>query len=137
MFSSIRATFPLKFDGECIPPFPWPRTILLPLLIYSPYSRPKPSSSLHQNLKAQDYQICITVIEARQLAGLNMDPVVCVQVRDIVQDMVRVDMAMVLGGRWETQRNGLQSRNQPIVLIIMRYDNMVLHSLEENIHFSL
>ena len=25
-------------------------------------------------------QICITVIEARQLAGLNMDPVVCVQV---------------------------------------------------------
>ena len=26
------------------------------------------------------HQICITVIEARQLAGLNMDPVVCVQV---------------------------------------------------------
>ena len=33
-------------------------------------------------LKAQDFQICITVIEARQLAGLNMDPVVCVQVGD-------------------------------------------------------
>uniref|UniRef100_T1JBU8 C2 domain-containing protein n=1 Tax=Strigamia maritima TaxID=126957 RepID=T1JBU8_STRMM len=30
-------------------------------------------------LKAQDFQVCITVIEARQLAGLNMDPVVCVQ----------------------------------------------------------
>ncbi|CAK1554752.1 unnamed protein product [Leptosia nina] len=33
-------------------------------------------------LKAADFQICITVIEARQLAGLNMDPVVCVQVGD-------------------------------------------------------
>lgn len=33
-------------------------------------------------LKAQDYQVCITIIEARQLAGLNMDPVVCVQVGD-------------------------------------------------------
>ena len=26
-------------------------------------------------------QVCVTVIEARQLGGLNMDPVVCVQVR--------------------------------------------------------
>ncbi|XP_072153878.1 otoferlin [Bemisia tabaci] len=34
-------------------------------------------------LKAQDFQICITIIEARQLAGLNMDPVVCVQVGDV------------------------------------------------------
>ncbi|KAG8232046.1 hypothetical protein J437_LFUL014433 [Ladona fulva] len=33
-------------------------------------------------LKAQDFQVCITVIEARQLAGLNMDPVVCVQIGD-------------------------------------------------------
>lgn len=33
-------------------------------------------------LKAQDFQLCLTVIEARQLAGLNMDPVVCVQVGD-------------------------------------------------------
>ena len=32
------------------------------------------------SLTTQDYQVCITVIEARQLAGLNMDPVVCVQV---------------------------------------------------------
>ncbi|RUS83182.1 hypothetical protein EGW08_009039, partial [Elysia chlorotica] len=30
-----------------------------------------------------DYsEVCITIIEARQLAGLNMDPVVCVQVGD-------------------------------------------------------
>ncbi|XP_056017603.1 otoferlin-like isoform X2 [Ostrea edulis] len=34
------------------------------------------------SMKAQDFQVCITVIEARQLAGLNMDPVVCVQVGD-------------------------------------------------------
>ena len=33
-------------------------------------------------LRAQDYQVCVTVTEARQLAGLNMDPVVCVQVGD-------------------------------------------------------
>jgi hypothetical protein len=33
-------------------------------------------------LKAQDFQLCLTVIEARQLAGLNMDPVVCIQVGD-------------------------------------------------------
>ena len=33
------------------------------------------------SLTAQDYQICVTVIEARHLAGINMDPVVCVQVR--------------------------------------------------------
>ena len=33
-------------------------------------------------MKMQDFQVCITVIEARQLAGLNMDPVVCVQVGD-------------------------------------------------------
>ncbi|XP_047040376.1 otoferlin-like [Helicoverpa zea] len=34
-------------------------------------------------LKAADFQVCVTVIEARQLAGLNMDPVVCVQVGDV------------------------------------------------------
>lgn len=43
-------------------------------------SRSKSSSAWHNTLKSQDYQVCITVIEARQLAGLNMDPVVCVQV---------------------------------------------------------
>ena len=47
------------------------------------YFRPKPSADpLTTSLKAQDFQICITIIEARQLAGLNMDPVVCVQVGD-------------------------------------------------------
>lgn len=28
------------------------------------------------------WQVSVTIIEARQLAGLNMDPVVCVQVGD-------------------------------------------------------
>lgn len=31
-------------------------------------------------LRSADFQVCITIIEARQLAGLNMDPVVCVQI---------------------------------------------------------
>ncbi|KAF4526880.1 hypothetical protein B566_EDAN013791 [Ephemera danica] len=43
-----------------------------------PASQRTPSSAL----KSQDFQVCVTVIEARQLAGLNMDPVVCVQVGD-------------------------------------------------------
>ncbi|XP_032526397.2 otoferlin-like [Danaus plexippus] len=34
-------------------------------------------------LKATDFQVCVTIIEARQLAGLNMDPVVCIQVGEI------------------------------------------------------
>ncbi|KAI8121686.1 Otoferlin [Lucilia cuprina] len=34
------------------------------------------------HLKSQDFQVCITIIEARQLPGLNMDPVVCIQVGD-------------------------------------------------------
>ena len=45
--------------------------------------RPKPTSDpLASSLKSQDFQVCVRVIEARQLAGLNMDPVVCVQVGD-------------------------------------------------------
>ncbi|XP_071746024.1 otoferlin isoform X2 [Lepeophtheirus salmonis] len=40
------------------------------------------SNAVSTSLRAQDFQVCITVIEARQLAGLNMDPVVCVQVGD-------------------------------------------------------
>ncbi|XP_064096144.1 otoferlin-like isoform X4 [Macrobrachium nipponense] len=39
-------------------------------------------NSTPAELKAQDFQVCITIIEARQLAGLNMDPVVCVQIGD-------------------------------------------------------
>ena len=40
------------------------------------------SQVVQSALKAQDFQVCLTVIEARQLAGLNMDPVVCIQVGD-------------------------------------------------------
>jgi hypothetical protein len=40
------------------------------------------SATQQSALKAQDFQLCLTVIEARQLAGLNMDPVVCIQVGD-------------------------------------------------------
>ncbi|XP_045464673.1 otoferlin-like isoform X3 [Harmonia axyridis] len=39
-------------------------------------------SSAQLALKAQDFQVCLTIIEARQLAGLNMDPVVCIQIGD-------------------------------------------------------
>ncbi|XP_024881711.1 otoferlin-like isoform X2 [Temnothorax curvispinosus] len=45
-------------------------------------SKPKTSDTWQSALKAQDYQVCVTIIEARQLAGLNMDPVVCVQIGD-------------------------------------------------------
>uniref|UniRef100_A0A8D8QAC2 Otoferlin n=1 Tax=Cacopsylla melanoneura TaxID=428564 RepID=A0A8D8QAC2_9HEMI len=41
------------------------------------------NKQLHSALKSQDFQVCVTIIEARQLAGLNMDPVVCVQVGDV------------------------------------------------------
>lgn len=44
--------------------------------------KPSLASVANAILKSQDFQICITIIEARQLAGLNMDPVVCVQVGD-------------------------------------------------------
>ena len=44
------------------------------------------------SLTAQDYQICITVIEARHLAGINMDPVVCVQVRhELWKSQMQID----------------------------------------------
>ncbi|XP_011692063.1 PREDICTED: otoferlin-like isoform X2 [Wasmannia auropunctata] len=45
-------------------------------------SKPKTGDTWQSALKAQDYQVCVTIIEARQLAGLNMDPVVCVQIGD-------------------------------------------------------
>ncbi|EZA59254.1 Otoferlin, partial [Ooceraea biroi] len=45
-------------------------------------AKSKTSDTGQSALKAQDYQVCVTIIEARQLAGLNMDPVVCVQVGD-------------------------------------------------------
>ena len=58
------------------------RTLLVtlpPFLIFRPKATMDPVAS---SLKAQDFQVCITIIEARQLAGLNMDPVVCVSVGD-------------------------------------------------------
>lgn len=45
----------------------------------------KPKVKIQQfndHLKSQDFQVCVTIIEARQLPGLNMDPVVCIQVGD-------------------------------------------------------
>lgn len=42
----------------------------------------KTVSKVTDHLKSQDFQICVTIIEARQLPGLNMDPVVCIQVGD-------------------------------------------------------
>lgn len=42
----------------------------------------RPVTRLEQHLKAQDFQVCVTIIEARQLPGLNMDPVVCIQIGD-------------------------------------------------------
>lgn len=44
--------------------------------------RLRPAPRLEQHLKAQDFQVCVTIIEARQLPGLNMDPVVCIQIGD-------------------------------------------------------
>lgn len=42
----------------------------------------RPETRIEQHLKAQDFQVCVTIIEARQLPGLNMDPVVCIQIGD-------------------------------------------------------
>lgn len=44
--------------------------------------RIKHLAKCNDHLKSQDFQVCVTVIEARQLPGLNMDPVVCIQVGD-------------------------------------------------------
>lgn len=46
-------------------------------------SKPKMKmNKFNDHLKSQDFQVCVTIIEARQLPGLNMDPVVCIQVGD-------------------------------------------------------
>uniref|UniRef100_G1QPS9 Otoferlin n=1 Tax=Nomascus leucogenys TaxID=61853 RepID=G1QPS9_NOMLE len=45
--------------------------------------RSKPDIKMEPSAgRLMDYQVSITVIEARQLVGLNMDPVVCVEVGD-------------------------------------------------------
>lgn len=51
-------------------------------LVESTFLISQTSDTWQSALKAQDYQVCVTIIEARQLAGLNMDPVVCVQIGD-------------------------------------------------------
>ncbi|XP_055296702.1 otoferlin isoform X2 [Sitodiplosis mosellana] len=50
--------------------------------VESKSKRVRPVTRLEQHLKAQDFQVCVTIIEARQLPGLNMDPVVCIQIGD-------------------------------------------------------
>uniref|UniRef100_G3PC42 Otoferlin n=1 Tax=Gasterosteus aculeatus aculeatus TaxID=481459 RepID=G3PC42_GASAC len=52
-------------------------TLVLWFLRSKPDIKMEPSSG-----RPVDYQISITVIEARQLIGLNMDPVVCVEIGD-------------------------------------------------------
>ncbi|GCB65661.1 hypothetical protein scyTo_0000450 [Scyliorhinus torazame] len=45
--------------------------------------RSKPDIKMEPSAgRPQDYQVSITIIEARQLVGLNMDPVVCVEIGD-------------------------------------------------------
>ncbi|XP_064412394.1 otoferlin isoform X4 [Latimeria chalumnae] len=45
--------------------------------------RSKPDIKMEPSAgRPMDYQVSITIIEARQLVGLNMDPVVCVEVGD-------------------------------------------------------
>lgn len=46
------------------------------------YFRFKSLGRKNDHLKSQDFQVCVTIIEARQLPGLNMDPVVCIQIGD-------------------------------------------------------
>lgn len=46
------------------------------------FYRLRPLTKVDKHLKAQDFQVCVTIIEARQLPGLNMDPVVCIQIGD-------------------------------------------------------
>lgn len=48
----------------------------------STFFRLRSLPKVDQHLKAQDFQVCVTIIEARQLPGLNMDPVVCIQIGD-------------------------------------------------------
>ncbi|XP_054723978.1 otoferlin-like [Uloborus diversus] len=57
----------------------------VPYSINTPVVLKKPTLTEQESpaaLRAQDFQVCVTIIEARHLAGLNMDPVVCVQVGD-------------------------------------------------------
>ncbi|CAN8025240.1 unnamed protein product [Ixodes persulcatus] len=66
-----------------------PYSITTPVVITKPKLRQDITAT--SALKAQDFQaravfiipqVCVTIIEGRHLAGLNMDPVICVQVGD-------------------------------------------------------
>ncbi|XP_050031171.2 otoferlin [Dermacentor andersoni] len=57
-----------------------PYSITTPVVITRPKLRQDITAT--SALKAQDFQVCVTIIEGRHLAGLNMDPVICVQVGD-------------------------------------------------------
>uniref|UniRef100_A0AAQ4QJS0 Otoferlin a n=1 Tax=Gasterosteus aculeatus aculeatus TaxID=481459 RepID=A0AAQ4QJS0_GASAC len=66
---------------RCVSLDSWTRTpFLWPLLPPSPPT--SPTRGLISALRHEKYLISITVIEARQLIGLNMDPVVCVEIGD-------------------------------------------------------
>jgi hypothetical protein len=57
--------------------------ILLFINLFRPLKHKDQLNATQNALKSQDFQVCVTIIEARQLAGLNMDPVVCVQVGEV------------------------------------------------------
>lgn len=52
-------------------------------IFFRPLKHKDQLNATQNALKSQDFQVCVTIIEARQLAGLNMDPVVCVQVGEV------------------------------------------------------
>ena len=58
------------------------------------------TGKMPSSLTTQDYQVCITVIEARHLAGVNMDPVVCVQVSPRGPDNNKIILWPITLGRW-------------------------------------
>ncbi|GIY69883.1 otoferlin [Caerostris darwini] len=72
----------LRPYDECSSDTAAPYSINTPVVLkkWAAAARRRSDQESPAKLKAQDFQVCVTVIEARHLAGLNMDPVVCVQV---------------------------------------------------------
>lgn len=50
----------------------YPKLFIMFYLPSSRLCRLRPMTRFEQHLKAQDFQVCVTIIEARQLPGLNM-----------------------------------------------------------------
>ncbi len=48
----------------------------------APAKKIRPMMGLEASFKSQDYQVSVTIHEARQLAGLDIDPVICIEVGD-------------------------------------------------------